>query len=73
MYTKDDLASALGINIRMVNDRIHKLDDPPLLDLYHQHKYFSYTQYLHTINCLHGYLGHNCLYKSGNELGGGKF
>lgn len=68
-YTKEEIAEALGISMTLVNQRIHKVNDHALLDLYHSQKNFSTAEYEYIIKRLHGHLGINDS-ESGDNRGG---
>lgn len=58
-YTKEEIAEPLGISMTLVNHRIHKMNDPALLHLYHSQKNFSTSEYEYIIKRLHGHIGLN--------------
>ncbi|GEM_PF-3093575 len=67
-YTKDEITEALGISMSLVNHRIHKVNDPELLHLYHSQKYFSKAEYEYIIRRLHGHLGLNISESDSNTV-----
>lgn len=71
LYTKEEIADALGISVRLTHDRIKCIGDDMLIRLYDTHKCFSTADYEYILKRIHDHLGLNDSGSDSNR--GGKF